>query len=899
MAVGVWLTAQAVNTVTLTSGQGHPGDEVEVAVNLSNTDEVTALEILVPLNDMLRYVDGSAIFNAERSNGHTLTASAKDGKLSICVYSLSLAPIKGTDGEICRFKVKLGKEPADYDLVPDVVLGDKNGNAVSCSVNKGVVTLLSPKIEITTPTLAYGRVPIRSSYTKTLTIHNAGNEPLEVSDITFDGNDLSASPATCTIAAGTTKDVVVTYAPMQRGDVTKNVTITSNAINPKVGKAVVTAQPYSINELHVLRTEGISDEEATVVLKMNNMEPIAGAQCAIKLPEQLIYVDGSAKAGARCANTGHNVTSSMQDGVLTLLLYSASNQVIPEGDGELITFRVRLNGNSGWYNIKPNEVVLSNSTMENMVSATSGEYVVIKSPSYNGADKLDMGRVAVADKQTGAYTITNTGKVDLVINKVTFLAEGYAVEDSLPLVIAPWESKSLTVSYTPSEEGEHKTTMQIYTNDPTKRMFSVLISGQVYEPNTINVSGENTAEGYRFAFGMDNYTDIVAVQMDVSWLPGMKTSMEHFVPSDRIKNHSYQLTDLGNGTYQVLIYSMNNAPIEGSEGALFTLNYSATDNTEYRDTELRVTDIVLSDAKGNNYVSESNSSAIALFTNFVLRFVIEGKTITEQLVKEGTAIIAPEVEERMGYTFSWDELPEVMPANDIVVNGSYTVNKYFVTFKIGDEVIASDSLAYGSAIVAPEVEERMGYTFSWDELPEVMPANDIVVNGSYSVNKYLVTFKIGDEVLASDSLAYGSAIVAPEAPEKEGYTFSGWGEVLQNVPAYDVTFVGSYTVNTYKVYYYVGNELVHTEEVAYGAAMPSYEYKPSNGDIFNGWDGEHYEAMPAHDVTYIANITTSISLLYGNDRKLVIYDLNGRRIYDLNRLKSGLYIVNGKRTLVK
>ena len=180
-----------------------------------------------------------------------------------------------------------------------------------------------------------------------------------------------------------------------------------------------------------------------------------------------------------------------------------------------------------------------------------------------------------------------------------------------------------------------------------------------------------------------------------------------------------------------------------------------------------------------------------------------------------------------------------------------------------------------------------------------MPANDIVVNGSYTVNKYFVTFKIGDEVIASDSLAYGSAIVAPEAPEKEGYTFSGWGEVLQNVPAYDVTFVGSYTVNTYKVYYYVGNELVHTEEVAYGAAMPSYEYKPSNGDLFNGWDGEHYEAMPAHDVTYIANITTSISLLYGNDRKLVIYDLNGRRIYDLNRLKSGIYIVNGKRTLVK
>lgn len=839
MAVGVWLTAQAVNTVTLTSVQGRPGDEVEIAVNLSNNDEVTAFEIQVPLGEVLSYVDGSVILNAERSDGHSITAVEKDNKLKIVIYGVSLNALKGSDGEVCRFKLKLGKEPADYALVPEVVMSSPTGSLLTVSVENGTVTLLSPKIEIITSEIDYGRVPIRSSYTQTLTICNSGNEPLEITDIAFDRSDLKATPGVCTIAAGSTEDVVVTYSPMQRGDITSSVTVSSNAINPKAGEAVIKALPFSVNELHVQHAEGISDEDVTVVLKMNNMEPIAGAQCAIKLPEQLIYVDGSAKAGARCANTGHNVTSSMQDGVLTLLLYSASNQVIPEGDGELITFRVRLNGNGGWYYIEPNEVVLSNSAMENMVSATSGEYVAIKSPSYDGADKLDMGRVAVADKQTGAYTITNTGEVDLVINKVTFLAEGYAVEDSLPLAIAPWESKSLTVSYTPSEEGEHKTTMQIYTNDPTNRMFSVLVSGQVYEPNTINVSGENTAEGYRFAFGMDNYTDIVAVQMDVSWLPGMKTSMEHFVPSDRIKNHSYLLTDLGNGTYQVLIYSMNNTPIEGSEGALFTLNYSATDNTEYRDTELRVTDIVLSDAKGNNYVSESNRSAIALFTNFVLRFVIEGKTITEQVVKVGTAIIAPEVEERMGYTFSWDELPEVMPANDIVVNGSYTVNKY------------------------------------------------------------LVTFKIGDEVIASDSLAYGSAIVAPEAPEKEGHTFSGWGEVLQNVPAYDVTFVGSYTVNTYKVYYYVGDELVHTEEVAYGAVMPSYEYKPSNGDIFNGWDGEHYDTMPAHDVTYIANITSSISMLQVSGRNMVVYDLNGRRIYDLGALKSGLYIVNGKRVLVK
>lgn len=613
MAVGVWLTAQAVNTVSLTSGQGHPGDEVEVAVNLSNTDEVTALEILVPLGDMLRYVDGSAIFNAERSNGHTLTASAKDGKLSICVYSLSLAPIKGTDGEICRFKVKLGKEPADYDLVPNVVLGDKDGNAVSCSVNKGVVTLLSPKIEITTPILAYGRVPIRSSYTKTLTIHNAGNEPLEVSDIAFDGNDLSASPATCTIAAGATKDVVVNYAPMHRGDVTKNVTITSNAINPKVGKAVVTAQPYSVNELHVLRTEGISDGEATVVLKMNNMEPIAGAQCSFKMPKELVYVDGSASAGVMCANTDHTALGSFQEDVLTLMLYSATNAEIPEGNGELMTFRVRLDGKSGSYRLNPTDVVLSNVAMENMVSATSGNYVAIKSPAYSALTTLDMGETPVTEKKTCFYSIYNSGSTDLVISKVAFLAEGYSVEEEFPITIEPKKSKSINVSYTPSKEGEYRTTMQVYTNDPVNRMFSVNVSVKVYEPNEIKCEGKNTKNGYRFTFGLENYTEIVAVQMNLEWLPGMSTSTAQLVPTDRLKNHSHLVTELGNGTYQVLIYSMSNTPIEGNEGALFTLDFTASDGTEYRDTELRVTDIVLSNAKGKNYASEGNVSITAAF----------------------------------------------------------------------------------------------------------------------------------------------------------------------------------------------------------------------------------------------------------------------------------------------
>ena len=151
-----------------------------------------------------------------------------------------------------------------------------------------------------------------------------------------------------------------------------------------------------------------------------------------------------------------------------------------------------------------------------------------------------------------------------------------------------------------------------------------------------------------------------------------------------------------------------------------------------------------------------------------------------------------------------------------------------------------------------------------------------------------------------DSLEYSTAIVVPEAPEKEGHTFSGWGEVAATVPAGDVTYEGSYTVNTYNVYYYVGEELVHTAEVAYGEAIPEYIYEPTiESDVFVGWIGENYETMPAHDVTYTANIESGIDQMTIGNSQLMIYDLTGRRITDTENLKGGIYIVNGKKVMIK
>ena len=76
----------AQNVVSISSGQGVPGDVVTVDVALQNSDEVTAVEVVIPLVEkQLTYVDGSCVINSERANGHQVSAAVVDGALRIYI----------------------------------------------------------------------------------------------------------------------------------------------------------------------------------------------------------------------------------------------------------------------------------------------------------------------------------------------------------------------------------------------------------------------------------------------------------------------------------------------------------------------------------------------------------------------------------------------------------------------------------------------------------------------------------------------------------------------------------------------------------------------------------------------------------------------------------------------
>ena len=112
---------------------------------------------------------------------------------------------------------------------------------------------------------------------------------------------------------------------------------------------------------------------------------------------------------------------------------------------------------------------------------------------------------------------------------------------------------------------------------------------------------------------------------------------------------------------------------------------------------------------------------------------------------------------------------------------------------VDGEVYKKEKYEYDSAITPLAQPEKEGHTFSgWSEAPETMPAEDITITGSFSVNSYTITYIVDGEVYATEELTYGSEIVLIDEPTKEGYTFSGWSEAPETMPAEDIEITGSF-----------------------------------------------------------------------------------------------------------
>ncbi len=346
-----------------------------------------------------------------------------------------------------------------------------------------------------------------------------------------------------------------------------------------------------------------------------------------------------------------------------------------------------------------------------------------------------------------------------------------------------------------------------------------------------------------------------------------------------------------NGTLTVtkapLIITPNSITIkQGEEIPSLTLNYEGFKNNETEEVLTKkptitttatsgskpgTYDITVSGAEAQNYEFSYMSGTLTIEPGiYKLTYMVDGETYKSYDLEYGATITPEPSPTKDGYTFSgWSEIPETMPDHDVTITGTFSINKYKLIYTVDGEEYKSYDVEYGASITLEPAPTKDGYTFSgWSEIPETMPAHDVIVTGTFTINKYKLTYTVDGEEYKIYDVEYGSTITPEPAPSKEGYTFSGWSEIPETMPANDVTVTGTFSVNKYKLVYMVDGEEYKTYEMEYGATITPEPVPTKDGYTFSGWS-DIPEMMPDHDVTVTGTFTiNSYKLTYMIDNQV-------------------------------
>lgn len=278
----------------------------------------------------------------------------------------------------------------------------------------------------------------------------------------------------------------------------------------------------------------------------------------------------------------------------------------------------------------------------------------------------------------------------------------------------------------------------------------------------------------------------------------------------------------------VLIYDKINAfQVRAVRAGQFSLAYSVGPNGKITGDTLQIvvygsagTDVQVTADTGYHFIKwndgvetatrtdtnvKSNITVTAEFAinQYTATFKDHDATVLKyETVNHGSSATAPDDPVRKGYAFTgWDTAFDNV-TTDLDVTAGYTINQYTITFdSAGGTAVDAIIQGYGTAVPAPADPTRVGYTFGgWSPaVPATMPAEDLTLMAQWAINQYTVTFRDHDGTeLKSELVTHGGRSTAPEDPEREGYTFSGWDVEFDNITA-DLVVTAQYTANLYTI----------------------------------------------------------------------------------------------------
>ena len=272
--------------------------------------------------------------------------------------------------------------------------------------------------------------------------------------------------------------------------------------------------------------------------------------------------------------------------------------------------------------------------------------------------------------------------------------------------------------------------------------------------------------------------------------------------------------------------------------------------------------------------------------------ILAGKNTSEQRSNDSVQY-KPDDPTREGHFFlGWYQDPACTQrwdfddwvTGDMTLYAGWRILYYTIYFDTaGGSDIGHITQDYGTAITAPAAPTKTGYTFiGWEpELPATMPAKVMTVTAQWSINQYTITFDTdGGSEVAPITQDYGTAITAPAAPTREGYTFTGWDTAIPaTMPSHNMTITAQWTVNQYTITYDLDGGTAEGNPDTYTVETDAFTLKnPTRpGYTFTGWSGTGLTGEDNLTVTIPKGSTgnRSYTAHWSLNTYSITYDLNG------------------------
>ena len=188
------------------------------------------------------------------------------------------------------------------------------------------------------------------------------------------------------------------------------------------------------------------------------------------------------------------------------------------------------------------------------------------------------------------------------------------------------------------------------------------------------------------------------------------------------------VTSIGDGAFSgcsdlTSVTALNPTPVAITEN-VFTNRTNAKLNVRKRSLEAY---------RAADYWKEFKWIDIVSLPTHKLIYMVDGEEYKSYNVEEDDPITPEAAPTKEGYTFSgWSDIPATMPAHDVTITGTFSVNSYKLTYMIDNEVYKNVTYEYGATITPEPTPEGNYATFEWTDLPQTMPAHDVVVHATYT-----------------------------------------------------------------------------------------------------------------------------------------------------------------------